>query len=302
MGRVYSLPVRSSLTVSVGCAMGPLLLSGRAIVKRHITVPNPPRTGAVVKASRVRRRPFAARSPAGNRPRLPLGGEGGSCMRTPNAPQRVAGSETGLVVTLARTEEDVRAAQRLRWQVFVEEMGARVESEACGLGTGRFAAHCGRLLVRGTATGAVVGTYRMLPPERVARAGGFYAETEFHLTRLLGLDGLVEVGRACVRADHRTGAVISLLWSGLLRYLLDGGHEFVIGCASIGLGDDMTQAAALCRRLAWEYASPPEWRGFPRRPLPRDPAPAARGAPPPPPPHPAPPPRPPPPPPPPTAP
>jgi putative hemolysin len=182
-------------------------------------------------------------------------------------------------VTLARTEEDVRAAQRLRWQVFVEEMGARVESEACGLDTDRFDAHCDHLLVRETATGAVVGTYRMLPPERVARAGGFYAETEFHLTRLLGLDGLVEVGRACVRADHRTGAVISLLWSGLLRYLLDGGHEFVIGCASIGLGDDMTQAAALCRRLAWEHASPPEWMVFPRRPLPCDPALAVREAP-----------------------
>jgi putative hemolysin len=173
-------------------------------------------------------------------------------------------------VSLARTEDDVRAAQRLRWQVFVEELGATVESEVRGLDADRFDAHCDHLLVRELATGAVIGTYRMLPPERVACAGGLYAETEFHLTRLLGLRGMVEVGRACVRADHRTGTAISLLWTGLLRYLLDGGHDFVTGCASITVGDDMAGAAALCRRLALEHGSPPEWRVFPRRPLPCD--------------------------------
>ena len=93
-------------------------------------------------------------------------------MRTPNALPIVPGGDVGLVVSLARTEEDVRAAQRLRWQVFVEELGARVESEARGLDADRFDAHCDHLLVRERDTGDVVGTYRMLPPERVVRAGG----------------------------------------------------------------------------------------------------------------------------------
>jgi len=199
-------------------------------------------------------------------------------MQTPNALPAAPGNDAGLVVSLARTEDDVRAAQRLRWQVFVEELGATVESEEHGLDADRFDAHCDHLLVRELATGDVIGTYRMLPPERAARAGGLYAETEFHLTRLLGLDGLVEIGRACVRADHRTGVTISLLWTGLLRYLLDGGHEFVMGCASIAISDDMAGAAALCRRLALEYGSPPEWRVFPRRPLPCDLTPGAREA------------------------
>jgi putative hemolysin len=199
-------------------------------------------------------------------------------MRTPNALPAAPGNDAGLVVSLARTEDDVRAAQRLRWQVFVEELGATVESEEHGLDADRFDAHCDHLLVRELATGDVIGTYRMLPPERAARAGGLYAEAEFHLTRLLGLDGLVEIGRACVRADHRTGVAISLLWTGLLRYLLDGGHEFVIGCASIPVGDDMAAAAALCRRLALHHGSPPEWRVFPRRPLPCDLAPGTREA------------------------
>src|SRR5262249_11327538 len=143
----------------------------------------------------------------------------------------------------------------------------------------RFDAFCDHLLVRELATGDVIGTYRMLPPERAARAGGLYAETEFHLTRLLGLDGLVEIGRACVRADHRTGVAISLRWTGLLRYLLEGGQEFVMGWASIATGHDRAGASALCRRLALEYGSPPEGRASPRRPLPCDPPRGAREAP-----------------------
>src|SRR5262245_10703710 len=126
-------------------------------------------------------------------------------MQTPRTDQ-------ALMVMLARSEAEVRAAQRLRWRVFVEELGARLESSEPGLDSDRFDAHCDHLLVRETATGDVVGTYRMLPPERVARAGGFYAESEFHLTRLVALRRrMVEVGRACVRRDHRTGGVISLL-------------------------------------------------------------------------------------------
>jgi putative hemolysin len=169
-------------------------------------------------------------------------------MQTPDSHRMLPSPEPALTVTLARTRDDVRAAQRLRWQVFVEELGAQVDSPDPGLDVDRFDPYCEHLLVRRGATGDVVGTYRMLPPERVARAGGFYAETEFHLTRLLALHRrMVEVGRACVRADHRTGAVISLLWSGLLRYLVERGHEFVVGCASIVLGADMRPAAALCR-------------------------------------------------------
>jgi len=182
-------------------------------------------------------------------------------------------SAPGLVVALASSQADVREAQRLRWTVFVDELGARVDSPEHGLDADAFDAHCDHLLVRERHTGDVVGTYRMLPPHRVARAGGFYAESEFHLTRLLALHRrMVEVGRACVRPDHRTGSVISLLWGGLLRYLVDGGHEFAVGCASIALGDDMRPAAALCRRLTREHLGPPDWRVFPRRPLPCDPA------------------------------
>ncbi len=192
-------------------------------------------------------------------------------MQTPHSLPARRGAEPTLIVTLARTDADVRAAQRLRWQVFVDELGARIDSPEPGFDADRFDPHCDHLLVREAASGDVIGTYRMLPPDRMPRAGGFYAEGEFHLTRLLALRRhMVEVGRACVRRDHRTGGVIALLWSGLMRYLVEGGHDVVVGCASIGLGDDMRPAAALCRRLVREHLSPPHWRVFPRRPLPCD--------------------------------
>lgn len=201
-------------------------------------------------------------------------------MQAPDSQPTMRSADRALVVTLARTQDEVRAAQQLRWQVFVEELGARVDSPEHGLDADRFDPHCDHLLVRHAASDEVIGTYRMLPPERVARAGGFYAENEFHLTRLLGLHRrMVEVGRACVRADHRNGGVISLLWSGLLRYLVERGHEFVIGCASIDLGGDMRPAAALCRLLVREHLSPPDWRVFPRCPLPCDPPPDVEAAP-----------------------
>ncbi|CAM5640577.1 L-ornithine N(alpha)-acyltransferase OS=Streptomyces glaucescens OX=1907 GN=SGLAU_29320 PE=3 SV=1 [Streptomyces glaucescens] len=74
-------------------------------------------------------------------------------------------------VSLARDEEDVRAAQRLRHDVFAGELGALLTSPRPGLDIDAFDAYCDHLLVREETTGQVVGTYRLLPPERAAVAG-----------------------------------------------------------------------------------------------------------------------------------
>lgn len=88
---------------------------------------------------------------------------------------------TRYTVTLARDEDDVRAAQRLRHDVFAGEMGAHLSSPEPGLDVDAFDAYCDHLLVRDTVTGQVVGTYRLLPPERAAVAGRLYSESEFDL-------------------------------------------------------------------------------------------------------------------------
>ncbi|MEW2619142.1 GNAT family N-acyltransferase [Streptomyces sp. NPDC048106] len=170
-------------------------------------------------------------------------------------------------VALARDEEDVRAAQRLRHDVFAGELGAVLATPRPGHDIDAFDAHCDHLLVRDTTTGQVVGTYRLLPPERAAAAGRLYSEGEFALDALHAIrPGLVEVGRSCVHPDHRDGAVIGLIWAGLARYMTDGGHEWLAGCCSIPLADGGALATAAWDRVRDRHLAPEEFRVRPLRP------------------------------------
>ncbi|MCT9138080.1 GNAT family N-acetyltransferase [Streptomyces violarus] len=184
---------------------------------------------------------------------------------------------TRYTVALARNEEDVRAAQRLRHDVFAGELGALLAGPQPGLDVDSFDAYCDHLLVREETTGQVVGTYRLLPPERAAVAGRLYSESEFDLTSLGGIrPELVEVGRSCVHPDHRDGAVISLIWAGIARYMVDRGHEWLAGCCSIPLADGGALASATWDRVRDKHLSPQEYRVQPLLPWVPGPAPAAR--------------------------
>ncbi|MFD5568465.1 GNAT family N-acetyltransferase [Streptomyces cadmiisoli] len=182
---------------------------------------------------------------------------------------------TRYTVTLARDEDDVRAAQRLRHDVFAGEMGALLSTPQPGLDVDPFDAYCDHLLVRDTLTGQVVGTYRLLPPERASVAGRLYSEGEFDLTRLDPIrSGLVEVGRSCVHPDHRDGTVIGLIWAGIARYMVDCGHEWLAGCCSIPLTDGGALAAGTWDRVEAKNLAPEEFRVDPL--LPWDPTGVAR--------------------------
>jgi putative hemolysin len=169
---------------------------------------------------------------------------------------------------MTRNGADVEAAQRLRCQVFAGELGAHLgEGGRDGRDVDRFDEHCDHLVVRADRTGEIVGTYRMLPPERAVAAGGYYSETEFDLSALAELrPGLVEAGRACVHPDHRSGAVISLIWAGIARYLLLTGHSRLIGCASVPLADGGATAAGVWGLAQAKHLSPPELRVRPWQP------------------------------------
>ncbi|MEV8293787.1 GNAT family N-acetyltransferase [Streptomyces rochei] len=164
-------------------------------------------------------------------------------------------------VTLARDEEDVRAAQLLRHDVFAGEMGALLASPQPGYDIDPFDAYCDHLLVREETTGQVVGTYRLLPPERAEVAGRLYAESEFDLAALDAIrPGLVEVGRSCVHPDHRDGAVVGLIWAGIARYMTERGHEWLAGCCSVPLADGGALAAGTWNRVRAKHLAPEEYR------------------------------------------
>jgi putative hemolysin len=173
-----------------------------------------------------------------------------------------------LWVGLATSESEILEAQKLRYRVFAEEMGARLSCRVPGVDRDHFDPWCQHLIVRDETQGRIVGTYRILTPEAARRVGGYYAETEFDITRFLHLrDRMVEIGRSCIDADYRSGAVITLLWNGLARFMVENGYDYLMGCASIGMGDGGHNAANVFTALHDKMADI-EYRVFPRHPLP----------------------------------
>jgi len=177
-------------------------------------------------------------------------------------------------VLVAGTQDEVRAAQRLRHRVFAEELGATLHSPVAGLDVDEFDEHCDHLVIRENRSGEVVGTYRMLPPRRAAALGRLYSDGEFDLAGLVDLrDLIVETGRSCVHPDHRNGAVINLMWTGIARYLHLHGHRWLAGCASVSVADGGQAAACVWTVAQEKHLAPPRLRVTPRRPYALSPAP-----------------------------
>jgi len=167
-------------------------------------------------------------------------------------------------ILVAGEPDEVIAAQRLRYQVFAGELGATLHSPVTDLDIDEFDVVCDHLLIREDTTGEIVGTYRMLPPGRSPR---LYADGEFDLAGLFELrDAIVETGRSCVHPDHRNGAVINLMWTGIARYLLLRGHRWLVGCASVGLADGGASAASVWAVVREKHLAPPRLRVTPRNP------------------------------------
>lgn len=189
---------------------------------------------------------------------------------------------TQFQVRLAETEADLLAAQRLRYRVFVEELG----------GDGPLVDHAARLerdefdevndhliLVDTTRSEAaldhVVGAYRLLRWDRAAEFGRFYCDGEYDLTALRASGRrLLELGRSCVDAGQRGGTGMFLLWNGLADYVLDHGIEILFGVASF----HGTDIGALKLPLSWlhhHHLAPPDLRVRSRHPQRMDLVPAA---------------------------
>lgn len=172
-------------------------------------------------------------------------------------------------LSLAIDDDEIREAQRLRHSVFVEEMGARLPSVLPGHDIDAFDPYCDHLIVRELEQGEVVGTYRILTPESALRLGGYFCDRHFDLDRLAMLrPRMIELGRSCVHPDHRTGAVIGALWSGIVDYMKRYGYDYIVGCASISMSDGGRLAARIHRHAAGRHLAPVDWQCAPRNRLP----------------------------------
>lgn len=169
---------------------------------------------------------------------------------------------------LAATREDIRVAQRLRFEVFNVELGEGLDSAYLhGLDADRFDDVCDHLLVEESSTGELAGTYRLQTGCRAMAGGGFYSAQEFDFEPLTGsspgrVAEIVELGRACVRRQHRNLVVLGLLWKGIAAYARERGGRYLIGCSSL-TSQDPAEGLALYENLKERFLAPEPWRTLP---------------------------------------
>ncbi len=176
-------------------------------------------------------------------------------------------AERHFTLRLAADERDLRAAQRLRYEVFVAELGgdgpevdhdARLERDA-------YDPHYDHLLLIDTRRDPelledVVGVYRLLPDNRAEAAGGFYCAGEYDLSPLLASGRrLLELGRSCVYRDYRGGTAMFHLWNGLAVYVAEHGIEILFGVASFH-GTDVRALAQPLSYLHYHHLAPEDLR------------------------------------------
>ena len=191
-------------------------------------------------------------------------------------PRKIYGQIGGLEVRLAETRADIRRAQRLRYQVFYEEMAASPSFTAMmrRLDEDPYDAICDHLLVTditqapvtqwaSRAKPKVVGTYRLLRQEMAERGRGFYTQGEYDIAPLVkrqpSSTRFLELGRSCVLEPYRTKRTVELLWHGLWTYVRENKIDVMIGCASFEGTNPHDHAMALSL-LHHQSLAPPEWR------------------------------------------
>jgi putative hemolysin len=138
-------------------------------------------------------------------------------------------------VKITTDANEIREAQRLRFQVFNLEMNKGLQaSYARGLDCDDFDPICDHLIVRDVKSKEVVGTYRLLLGSRAEKNGGFYSNREFNLENIKQLDGeLLELGRSCARKDFRDKALILPMWNAVAEHVKKHRVRYLFGCGSL---------------------------------------------------------------------
>ncbi len=173
-----------------------------------------------------------------------------------------------LDVRLATSEEEIAAAQALRYEIFYDEMGAAPARHmlASKRDIDDYDAVCDHLLVIDHGQNGkphVVGTYRLLRQVVAQMNRGFYSAGEYDLAPLIETSKtsgqLLELGRSCVAPDYRNNTTITLLWRGIASYLQTHSIGHMFGCASLHGCDPAVHAAELSY-LYQHHLAPPELR------------------------------------------
>ena len=160
--------------------------------------------------------------------------------------------------SIASSNEDLRSAQRLRYDVFVSELGGKgsLVDHVQKLERDRFDPFVDHLLLHDDSIGAVVGVYRLMRPEMALAAGQYYSQDEYELAPLLKSERkLLELGRSCLRPEYRGGTAMFHLWNALAQYVFNHEIELMFGVASFR-GTDTNDLAAPLSLLHHRHLAP----------------------------------------------
>lgn len=194
--------------------------------------------------------------------------EAARMMPTPALP--TASTVSARYRTSVARPHEVAAAQRLRHRVFAEKCRGGTDPTSTGVrhDEDEWDDVCDHLIVWDEVSDGAVGTCRVLPPERAMAFGRSYGDDQFELSRHVRLrPWTVAAGRTYVHPDHRAGAVTSHVSAGLLRYVLERGHPYLAGCASVPLTDGGSAAAGVWDTVRARHLAPAAFRVVPHVPF-----------------------------------
>lgn len=176
----------------------------------------------------------------------------------------IVASPADYLTRLATSVEELRQAQRLRFEVFNLELNEGLEqSYATGRDEDPFDAVCDHLIVEHRPTGKIVGTYRLQSGANARAYLGYYSAQEFEFNSYEPIrNEIVELGRACVDRQHRNLVVLGLLWKGIAEYASRHRARYLFGCSSL-TSQDSTIGAAAYTELCRHHLAPLEYQTRP---------------------------------------
>ena len=160
-------------------------------------------------------------------------------------------------VFTATDDDDIRAAQRLRWLCFIGARQGLADQDA--LDADEYDQRCHHVMIRDRASGRVVACFRMLTLSGGAEIGESYSARFYNLSRLAGYGGrMAEIGRFCIHPEWGDPDILRLAWAALARHVDDEGIEMLFGCSSF-LGTDFRSYEDAFAMLRERHLAPRRW-------------------------------------------
>ena len=144
-------------------------------------------------------------------------------------------------VKLADSKNEIKSAQKLRYQVFFSERNKKkiFNIDNFRKDSDKYDNYCDHIVVihkkSKFSKNKIVGTYRLLKQSVAENKSGFYSSEEYNLTKLLNSNkylNMLELSRSCISKDFRNKNVLQLMWKEIYKYIENNKIDAMFGTAS----------------------------------------------------------------------